>query len=142
MARVHKSRSPLEAARLHTVIDEHGAEAIWPYWGSGTMGYIQGIGGAGKRLFHALGASRHDPNICSAAAYPGLAYTSGRGSSMDPMDMARAGVVLIWGANTVSTNQHLWPFIREARNDGPRSWSSTPSPPAPPAGPTAISLSD
>ncbi len=106
------------ASRLHQVIDSDGAEAIWPYWGSGTMGYIQGIGGAGKRLFNALGASRHSPNICSAAAYPGLAYTSGRGSSMDPMDFAKAGVVLIWGANTVSTNQHLWPFVREAQQAG------------------------
>jgi len=106
------------ATRLQGVIDEFGAEAIWPYAGSGTMGYIQGIGGAGKRLFNALGASRHDPNICSAAAYPGIAYTSGRGTSMDPMDINKAGVILIWGGNTVSTNQHLWPFIREAQKGG------------------------
>ncbi len=106
------------ATRLTGVIDEFGAEAIWPYLGAGTIGYIQGIGGAGKRLFHALGASRHSANICSAAAYPGLGYTSGRGSSMDPMDMAHAQTILIWGANTVSTNQHLWPFIRRAQQDG------------------------
>lgn len=106
--------------RLHGVIDEFGAEAIWPYLGTGTLGYIQGIGGAGKRLFHALGASRHSANICSAAAYPGLAYTSGRGSSMDPLDMVHAGVIVIWGANTVSTNQHLWPFIRKAQKSGAR----------------------
>lgn len=106
------------ATRLHGVIDKHGAEAIWPYLGTGTLGYIQGIGGAGKRLFHALGSSRHSANICSAAAYPGLAYTSGRGSSMDPMDIVHAKTIVIWGANTVSTNQHLWPFIGKAQRDG------------------------
>jgi len=106
------------ADRLGSVIDEFGGEAIWPYLGTGTMGYLQGMSGTGKRLFHSLGASRHDPNICSAAAYPGLAYTSGRGTSMDPMDVVHAGVVLIWGANTVSTNQHLWPFIVEAQRNG------------------------
>lgn len=104
--------------RLQEAIDQYGGEAIWPYAGTGTMGFIQGIGGAGKRLFHALGASRHDPNICSAAAYPGLEYTSGRGSSMDPMDVVHSGVIILWGANTVSTNQHLWPFIREGQKRG------------------------
>lgn len=106
------------AVRLRSVIDEFGAEAIWPYLGTGTIGYLQGVGGAGQRLFNTLGASRHYANICGSAAYPGLAYTSGRGSSMDPMDVAQAGMVLIWGANTVSTNQHLWPFIREAQTRG------------------------
>ena len=106
------------ASRLTSIIDKYGGEAIWPFAGSGTLGYIQGIGGAGKRLFHALGASVHDANICAAAAYPGLQYTSGRGSSMDPIDTRRAGVVLIWGANTLSTNQHLWPFILEAKRGG------------------------
>ncbi|MEE9416762.1 MAG: molybdopterin-dependent oxidoreductase [Acidimicrobiales bacterium] len=106
------------ATRLKGVADEFGSEAIWPYRGTGTMGYIQGIGGAGKRLFHALGASRHDPSICAAAANSGLAYTSGRGSSMDPLDVVRAGVVLVWGSNTVSTNQHYWHFIREAQRAG------------------------
>lgn len=106
------------AQRLGEVSEESGSEAIWPYLGTGTIGYIQGVGGAGKRLFHAIGASRHSANICSAAAYPGLEYTSGLGPSMDPMDIQHAGVVVIWGANTVSTNQHLWPFIREAQKGG------------------------
>ncbi len=106
------------AQRLGEVSDEFGSEAIWPYLGTGTIGYIQGVGGAGKRLFHAIGASRHSANICSAVAYPGLEYTSGLGPSMDPMDIQHAGVVVIWGANTVSTNQHLWPFIREAQKGG------------------------
>ncbi|HDH03472.1 MAG TPA: molybdopterin oxidoreductase family protein, partial [Actinobacteria bacterium] len=106
------------AQRLGEVSEEFGSEAIWPYLGTGTIGYIQGVGGAGQRLFNSLGASRHSANICSAAAYPGLEYTSGRGPSMDPMDIPNAGVVVIWGANTVSTNQHLWPFVREAQKDG------------------------
>ena len=31
------------AERFHGVIDEWGAEAIWPYAGTGTVGWIQGV---------------------------------------------------------------------------------------------------
>src|SRR5262249_49433782 len=47
------------AARLHEAIETHGGEAIWPYVGSGNMGLIQGIYGAGSRLWNVLGASGH-----------------------------------------------------------------------------------
>jgi len=44
------------AARLEAVIATHGGEAIWPYAGSGNMGLIQGIYGAGERLWNGRGA--------------------------------------------------------------------------------------
>src|SRR5215831_17410650 len=46
------------AGRLRGVMATHGAEAIWPYSGSGNMGLIQGIYGAGARLWNVLGASQ------------------------------------------------------------------------------------
>ena len=50
------------------VIDEYGGEAIWPFQGTGTLGYIQGLEGrAGQRLWNVLGASRHDMTACSVA---------------------------------------------------------------------------
>ena len=48
------------AARLHSVRHEWGGEAIWPFQGTGSLGYIQGLEGrAGQRLWNVLGASRH-----------------------------------------------------------------------------------
>src|SRR5262245_43327623 len=41
------------AAGLGDAIAKHGAESIWPYPGSGNMGLIQGIYGAGRRLWNA-----------------------------------------------------------------------------------------
>ncbi len=38
------------SARLLEISEEFGAEAIWPYVGSGNMGLIQGIYGAGWRF--------------------------------------------------------------------------------------------
>src|SRR5262249_59846609 len=55
------------SARLIEISDEFGAEAIWPYIGSGNMGLIQGIYGAGQRLWNAIGASRHVMNACTIA---------------------------------------------------------------------------
>ena len=56
------------AERLTAVRDEHGGEAIWPFQGTGTLGYLQGLEGeSGARLWNTLGASDHLMTICSAA---------------------------------------------------------------------------
>lgn len=106
------------AANLQTTIKQFGGEAIWPYAGSGTVGWIQGIIGSGKRLFHHLGASQHDPNICSVAGHVGMRYTTGSAAGMDPEDLVHSKLILLWGTNTTVTNQHLWPFIKTARENG------------------------
>src|SRR3954463_16090059 len=33
------------AARLRSVVDEYGGEAIWPFQGTGSLGYVQGLEG-------------------------------------------------------------------------------------------------
>ena len=53
------------AARLRDVISRDGAEAIWPIVGSGNMGLIQGIYGAGRRLWNVLGTSRNEYTLCT-----------------------------------------------------------------------------
>lgn len=106
------------ASRLGEVIDEWGGEAIWPYAGTGNVGWIQGSIGAGKRLFHHLGASQHAITICSVSGHVGMSYTTGSAAGMDPEDLARSELVLLWGTNTLTSNQHLWPFVERARARG------------------------
>jgi anaerobic selenocysteine-containing dehydrogenase len=106
------------AARLRATIDEHGAEAIWPYAGTGSVGWLQGCVGSGKRLFHALGASRHDLDICSRAGHVGMSYTTGSAAGLDPADLEHSGVIVLWGTNTLTTNLHLWPQISAGRDRG------------------------
>ncbi len=106
------------AERFGDVIDHWGAEAIWPYAGTGTVGWIQGVIGAGKRLFHHLGATRHLPTICSVSGHVGMSYTTGTAAAMDPEDLRHAGLILLWGTNTLTSNQHLWPIIEEGRDAG------------------------
>ncbi|WP_214109964.1 molybdopterin-containing oxidoreductase family protein [Acrocarpospora catenulata] len=107
------------AGRLTSIIDEFGGEAIWPYQGTGTLGYIQGeTGEAGRRFWNVLGASRHDLNICSRAGNVGLRYTNGTPAGMDPETMARSRLILLWGTNTLTSGHHLWKFVQDARADG------------------------
>ncbi len=105
------------AARLHETIATHGGEAIWPYAGTGTVGWLQGEY-AGKRLFHTLGASNHLLNICSFAGRVGMTYAMGSPFGMNPEDLIHSRLILLWGTNTLTSNQHLWPFIEEGRSRG------------------------
>src|SRR5919197_843810 len=44
------------SVRLGEIIDRYGGQAIWPYWGTGTLGYLKGLGRfTGRRLFNVLG---------------------------------------------------------------------------------------
>jgi anaerobic selenocysteine-containing dehydrogenase len=107
------------SARLIEISEEFSAEAIWPYVGSGNMGLIQGIYGAGQRLWNALGASRHLMNICTIAGGFGTGYTLGDNRvGMDPETLQFSKLIILWGANTLSTNAHLWRSILTARRNG------------------------
>lgn len=107
------------ADRLLEIRDEHGAEAIWPFFGTGHMGWVQGASGkAGARLWNMLGASHHRLTICSPSGAQGVGYTMGTTAGMDPEAMADAGLILIWGSNTLVTNRHMWPFVEQARAKG------------------------
>jgi anaerobic selenocysteine-containing dehydrogenase len=107
------------AARLGDVIARHGAEAIWPFLGTGNMGLLQGAYGAGRRLWNVLGASRHVQTICTIAGGHGTGYTLGDNRvGMDPETLRLSRLVVLWGSNTLSTNAHLWRSILEARSRG------------------------
>jgi len=105
--------------RLRGIVEEYGGEAIWPYLGTGTLGYLQGCEGvAGRRFWNTLGASKHWLNICSAAGSAGLALANGTAGGMDPEHIAQAKLILLWGTNTLTSGHHLWKFVQDARADG------------------------
>jgi anaerobic selenocysteine-containing dehydrogenase len=107
------------ADRLGRVIATEGPEAIWPFVGTGSMGLIQGIYGAGRRLWNVLGASRHVVTICTIAGGFGTGYTLGDNRvGMDPETLSYSKLILLWGANVLSTHPHLWRPILEARKNG------------------------
>ena len=107
------------ATKLHAVKDAYGGEAIWPFQGTGTLGYVQGLEGrAGQRLWNVLGASRHDMTACSVAGRQGATYVTGTAAGMDPETFAESKLILLWGTNTLTSGHHLWKFILKARKRG------------------------
>ncbi|WP_280357999.1 molybdopterin-containing oxidoreductase family protein [Nocardia otitidiscaviarum] len=94
---------------------EFGGEAVWPFHGTGSLGYIQGLEGfAGRRFFNVLGASLHDPTICSVAGGTGLKYTLGTSGGMDPEEFVHSRLILLWGTNPLTSGHHLWKFIQDS----------------------------
>ena len=107
------------AQRLLDVRDRHGGEAIWPFQGTGTLGYLQGLEGrSGARLWNVLGASLHNASICSIAGSEGLRYTTGSNRGMDPEAFQHAKLILLWGSNPLTSHHHIWKFISAARKQG------------------------
>ncbi|MEN3335847.1 MAG: hypothetical protein V7641_5212 [Blastocatellia bacterium] len=96
-----------------------GPESILPYSYGGTMGIVQG-GSMDRRFFHRLGASLLERTICSAAGGAGLIATLGSKYGTDMENFHRARLIVLWGTNTLTSNIHLWPEIKEALANGAR----------------------
>jgi anaerobic selenocysteine-containing dehydrogenase len=110
----------LIAERLNAIIaSDDGPQAILPYSYAGTMGMVQGEGMA-SRFFRRIGASFLDRTICSSAGSEAFALTYGTRMGTDPEAVPEARLILLWGTNTLTSNPHLWPFIRRARDNGAR----------------------
>ena len=105
------------ATNLRRVIDTHGPQAILPYSYAGTMGLIQGES-MDRRFFHRIGASLLDRTICASAGVEALNATYGTRMAPDPEDVVNAKLIVLWGTNTLTSNPHLWPFIRKAKANG------------------------
>ena len=110
----------LVANRLQAIIDSpDGPQAILPYSYAGTMGLVQGEGMA-ARFFGRIGASRLARTICSACGSEALNFVYGTRMGTDPETVGEAKLILLWGTNTLTSNPHLWPFIRKAKENGAR----------------------
>lgn len=99
------------------VRDEHGGEAILPWWSAGTQGLIQNAG-TSHGLFAKLGASRQTGTVCGMVSALGMTSVYGAGLGTDPLQAAHSDHIILWGTNTRLTNRHLWPTIEAAQKRG------------------------
>ncbi len=107
------------SARLHGVIQEHGPQAILPYSYAGTMGLVQNQS-MDRRFFHRIGASLLARTICAGAGTAAWKHTYGDRIGPTPVEAENAKLILLWGTNTLTSNPHLWPALRRARERGAR----------------------
>jgi len=105
------------AAGLRDAIQRDGPQSILPYSYAGTMGLVQGSS-MDRRFFHRIGASLLARTICSAAGTEGWKHTYGDRMGPTPEEVEHARLILLWGTNTLTSNPHLWPAVRRAREQG------------------------
>jgi len=99
------------ARRFQSTIDRHGAQALMPLNYLGSMGVVQRH--ALMRLFNALGATGFHGNLCGAS---GIALAEkGLPVGFDPEELVNSRLIVLWGANILTTCHHHWHFIKEAR---------------------------
>jgi anaerobic selenocysteine-containing dehydrogenase len=104
------------AARLKTAAAEN-PETILPCSYAGTMGMVQ-YSSMDRRFFHKLGASLLDRTLCSSAGKFGLKATLGGSVGMDPERFDEARLIILWGANPIVSNLHLWSRVQAAKRAG------------------------
>jgi anaerobic selenocysteine-containing dehydrogenase len=104
------------AARLKAVAAED-PESILPCNYAGTMGMVQ-YSSMDRRFFHKLGASLLDRTLCSSAGKAGIKATLGGSVGMDPERFDEARLIVLWGANPVVSNLHLWSRVQAAKRRG------------------------
>jgi anaerobic selenocysteine-containing dehydrogenase len=92
---------------------KHGAEAVWPFYYAGTMGLVQRDGI--NRLRHVMRYSRQKMTICTSL--PEIGWRAGVGASrgVDPREMAKSDLIVVWGGNPVSTQVNVMTHVARAR---------------------------
>ena len=104
------------AARLKTLAAEN-PQTILPCSYAGTMGMVQ-YSSMDRRFFHKLGASLLDRTLCSTAGKYGIRATLGASVGMDPERFDEAKLIILWGANPIVSNLHLWSRVQAAKRAG------------------------
>ncbi|HEX4409731.1 MAG TPA: molybdopterin oxidoreductase family protein [Xanthobacteraceae bacterium] len=94
---------------------KYGSETVWPYLYAGTMGYVMRDGI--HRLRHAKKYSGFFGTICVNPAFTGFIAGTGKLAGVDPREMAKADVVVIWGTNPVNTQVNVMTHVTRARKE-------------------------
>jgi anaerobic selenocysteine-containing dehydrogenase len=92
-----------------------GSEAVWPYYYAGTMGLVMRDGI--NRLAHVKKYSRFYSTICSTVAWAGFAAGTGKVAGVDPREMAKSDLIVIWGTNAVATQVNVMTHATRARKE-------------------------
>jgi anaerobic selenocysteine-containing dehydrogenase len=105
------------AKRTQNIIDTHGGEAVLPYCYAGTMGWIERD--HPLTFFRAISASELDQTICASTGGAGWEANYGPAKvGVDPEDVPSAKFIILWGINSMRSNSHLAPVLKEARKNG------------------------
>ena len=93
----------------------HGTEAVWPFYFAGSMGLVQRDGI--NRLRNVMRYSRQKMTICTTL--PEIGWHAGVGMSrgVDPREMVKSDLIVMWGGNPVSTQVNVMTHVTRARKE-------------------------
>lgn len=101
------------AERFRHTIEEHGAEAIWPYHYAGTMGLVQRD--CIERMRNLLGTSQQHATFCITLADAGWKAGTGAKRGSDSRQLQDSDLIVVWGGNPVSTQVNVMHHVAKAR---------------------------
>lgn len=93
----------------------HGSTAVWPYYFAGTMGLVQRDGI--NRLRHVMKYARQHSTICTTVCESGWNAGTGLSRGVDPREMAKSDLIVVWGGNPVATQVNAMVHITRARKE-------------------------
>jgi anaerobic selenocysteine-containing dehydrogenase len=103
----------LTAAAFLNAEQHHGAESIWPFYYAGTMGLVMRDGI--ERLRNAKGYSGMYATYCTPLAWAGYYAGVGRLTGVDPREMQKSDLIVVWGGNPVNTQVNVMTHVGIAR---------------------------
>jgi anaerobic selenocysteine-containing dehydrogenase len=103
--------------RWTEIIEKHGSDAILPYNYLGNEGTLQGLT-VGDAFFNRLGATVCEKTFCGSGSSTAYLLTVGPTGGVDPESFIHSRYIVLWACNSISTNLHHWPIIKEAEQKG------------------------
>jgi anaerobic selenocysteine-containing dehydrogenase len=105
----------ITAEALLRAEQRHGSETVWPYFYAGTMGLVMRDGI--NRLRNAKRYAQQYSTICTTLAWTGFTAGTGHLAGVDPREMAKSDLVVIWGTNPVNTQVNVMSHAVKARKE-------------------------
>jgi len=103
------------AERFVQAAQRHGSETVWPYYYAGTMGLVQRDGI--ERLRHVMRYSRQHSTFCTTLVDTGWIAGTGIKRGVDPREMAKSDLIVVWGGNPVNTQVNVMHHVARARRE-------------------------
>ena len=94
---------------------DYGSESVWPYYYAGTMGLVMRDGI--ERLRHTKNYSGMYATFCITLSWTGYFAGAGSISGVDPREMQKSDLIVIWGGNPVNTQVNVMTHAMKARKD-------------------------
>jgi anaerobic selenocysteine-containing dehydrogenase len=94
---------------------DYGSESVWPYYYAGTMGLVMRDGI--ERLRHTKNYSGMYGTFCITLSWTGYFAGAGSISGVDPREMQKSDLIVIWGGNPVNTQVNVMTHAMKARKD-------------------------